>query len=162
MLVLADTHLRPDRKRDLPDEVWVAAARADHVLHAGDVVTGDLLERLAAHAPVHAVLGNNDGSLVGSLPERLELELAGVQVAMVHDSGAAKGRERRLHRWFPEADLVVFGHSHLPLDVVGEEGQRLFNPGSCTERRRAPRRTYGWLDLHAGRVRIHEVVSIDR
>jgi predicted phosphodiesterase len=80
---------------------------------------------------------------------------------MVHDSGAAKGRERRLHRWFPTADVVVFGHSHLPLDAEGEDGQRLFNPGSCTERRQAPHRTYGWLDLHAGSVRHHHLVALD-
>ncbi|OWY59992.1 hypothetical protein B7486_71595 [cyanobacterium TDX16] len=65
-----------------------------------------------------------------------------------------------MRRWFPEAEVVVFGHSHLPLDAEGVDGQRLFNPGSCTERRRAPQRTYGWLDLHAGRIQQHELVAV--
>ena len=110
--------------------------------------------------PVHAVLGNNDTVLVGALPDRLELELAGVRIAMVHDSGVRAGRERRVHRWFPDAGLVVFGHSHEPVDVEGVEGQRLFNPGSAVQRRRQPRRTVGRLELVAGRVVRHEIVPV--
>jgi putative phosphoesterase len=131
-LVLADTHLRPDRRRTLPEEVWAEAARADVILHAGDVLTGELLDRLAEHAPLHAVLGNNDVTLADSLPETLELDLDGVAVAMVHDSGARVGRPQRMRRRFPEAAVVVYGHSHLPDDSEGVDGQRLFNPGSCT------------------------------
>jgi putative phosphoesterase len=160
-LVLADTHLRPDRARRLPDPVWAAAERADVVLHAGDVVTGDLLEELAGLAPVHAVLGNNDVTLRARLPEVLELDLDGVRVAMVHDSGARAGRERRLLRRFPDAGVVVFGHSHQPEDRLGVDGQRLFNPGSPTERRRAPTRTYGELELVAAQVVAHRIVHLD-
>src|SRR5262245_11362784 len=144
-VVIADTHIGGTRAHRLPDEVYAALRRADVVLHAGDVVTHELLDELATYAPVHAVLGNNDRTLVGSLPERLELDLDGVRVAMVHDGGARKGREARMQRWFPDAAVVVYGHSHLPEDSVTDTGQRLFNPGSPTERRNAPERSYGVL-----------------
>jgi uncharacterized protein len=159
VLVLADTHLRADLA-PLPPEVWTAVEASDVVLHAGDVVTADLLDALKARRPVHAVLGNNDRSLVGALPDRLELELAGVRVAMVHDSGPRGGRERRLRRWFPDAALVVFGHSHEPVDADGEDGQRLFNPGSAVQRRRQPRRTIGRLTLAAGTILDHAIVPV--
>ncbi|HLM64201.1 MAG TPA: metallophosphoesterase family protein [Acidimicrobiales bacterium] len=158
-LVLADTHLRDDLSA-LPREVWDALDAADVVLHAGDVLTADLLDALRARVPLHAVLGNNDVALRGQLPERLEVELGGVRVAMVHDSGARVGRERRMRRWFPDAQLVVFGHSHDPLDAEGIDGQRLFNPGSAVQRRRQPRRTMGIVDLVEGRVVRHEIVPL--
>jgi uncharacterized protein len=160
-LVLADTHLRSDLSR-LPAAVWDAVEEADVVLHAGDVVTGDLLDALRRRRPVHAVLGNNDRDLVGRLPDRLTVELGGVRVAMVHDSGARGGRERRMRRWFPEADVVVFGHSHEPLDAEGEDGQRLFNPGSAVQRRRQPERTIGRLVFEGGAVVEHEIVPLRR
>jgi uncharacterized protein len=159
-VVLADTHIRPGRARRLPDAVYAELERCDVVLHAGDVVTHDLLDELAGFAPVHAVLGNNDGDLVGVLPETLTLDLAGVSVAMVHETGATKGRAARVHRRFPDAAVVVFGHSHLPLDETGVDGQRLFNPGSPTERRRAPAHTIGRLHFNAGRIVRHEVVTV--
>jgi uncharacterized protein len=159
VLVLADTHLRSDLSK-LPADVWDHVEDADVVLHAGDVVTGDLLDALRMRRPVHAVLGNNDAALVGALPDRLELELAGVRIGMVHDSGPRTGRERRVYGWFPEAGLVVFGHSHDPVDAEGVDGQRLFNPGSAVQRRRQPRRTVGRLQLTGGRVVGHEVVPV--
>ena len=159
-LVVADTHVRPDRARTLPDQVWAEAERADVILHAGDVMTGELLAELGRHAPVHAVLGNNDVTLVDELPETLELELDGVPVAMIHDSGARVGRAQRMQRRFPDAAVVVYGHSHLPDDSEGAGGQRLFNPGSCTERRRAPERTYGLLELRGGRLVAHRIVTL--
>src|SRR3954451_22598846 len=160
VVVLADTHIRPTASRGhgaggrgfprhLADEVYAALRKADVILHAGDVVTRELLDELAQHAPVHAVLGNNDHALVGELPETLELDLDGVRVAMVHDSGARKGRPARMRRRFPDADVVVYGHSHLPDDSVGVDGQRLFNPGSPTERRRRPFRSFGVLEASA-------------
>jgi putative phosphoesterase len=158
-LVLSDTHLGEDLGR-LPAEVWDAVDEADVVLHAGDVVTGHLLDALAERRPLHAVLGNNDAGLEGRLPERLEVTLGGVRIAMVHDSGARTGRERRMRRWFPEADVVVFGHSHIPLDGPGVEGQWLFNPGSAVQRRRQPRRTMGLLDLDDGRLVGHHIVPV--
>lgn len=159
-LVLADTHIRPGRARRLPDAVYEALEGCDVVLHAGDVVTHDLLDELAGFAPVHAVLGNNDADLVGVLPESLVLDLDDVRVAMIHETGATKGRAARVHKIFPDADVVVFGHSHMPVDEIGVGGQRLFNPGSPTERRRAPAHTFGRLDFDAGRIVRHVLVTV--
>jgi putative phosphoesterase len=161
VLVLADTHIKRGSSRSLPRRVRELAEQADVILHAGDIVIADVLEDLASHAPVHAVLGNNDHELVGALPETLELELADVRVAMVHDSGAARGREARMARRFPGCDLVVFGHSHIPWDTVAHDGQVLFNPGSPTERRRQPHRTAGVLRLDAGRIVQRRIEVVD-
>lgn len=157
--VLADTHLRAGG-RALPEAAWAVVRSADVVLHAGDVVEAHLLDQLGAAAPVHAVLGNNDHGLERLLPDRLELELGGVRVAMVHDSGARAGRPARLRRWFPEAAVVVFGHSHEPIDEEGVDGQRLFNPGSPTQRRRQPSCSVGVLELGGGAVVDHRIVVV--
>jgi uncharacterized protein len=162
VVVVADTHLRRSwPNRQLPRAAVRELATADVILHAGDITQAEHLEALAVHAPVHAVLGNNDPELEGVLPETLELELAGVRVAMLHDSGPARGRERRLHERFPDADVVVFGHSHIPWNAEGVAGQLLFNPGSPTERRRQPHRTVGVLELDAGRVTHARIVVVD-
>jgi putative phosphoesterase len=160
-VVLSDTHLRDDAKRRAPDAVYDALREADVVLHCGDVVEGGFLRELATFAPVHAVLGNNDATLRGTLPERLVLDLAGVRVGMVHDSGATKGRPARVHRMFPDCAVVVFGHSHASVDEVGVDGQRLFNPGSPTQRRRQPHPSFGVLDLADGEVLDHRIVVIE-
>ena len=160
VVVLADTHMHRHSARRLPPAVYAALERADLVLHAGDVVTGDLLEELATFAPVHAVLGNNDTDLVGRLPEQRCFTVDGVRIAMVHDSGPAKGREARLKRRFPAADVVVFGHSHIPIDAAGLDGQRLFNPGSATERRRQPHHTFGLLRIDDGCLVDHRIVVV--
>jgi uncharacterized protein len=159
-LVLSDTHIRQGGQRTLPDAVLAAAAEADVILHAGDIMTASVLQTLSELAPVHAVLGNNDLELVGRLPESKQVVLDGVVVAMVHDSGPAEGRPRRLKRWFPDAEVVVFGHSHLPYNAAGVDGQWLLNPGSATERRRAPTHTMAWLTLHEGEVSA-QLVDID-
>ncbi len=151
LVVLADTHVRPGTGRRLPDAAYDWCDGADALWHAGDVVTRDLLDELSGFAPVTAVLGNNDHDLVGVLPERVEEEIGGVRVAMVHDSGARKGRPARLERWFPAADLVIFGHSHDPVDAAGANGQWLLNPGSPTQRRRAPSHTLAVVDIADGR-----------
>jgi putative phosphoesterase len=160
LVVLADTHVPDGARRGLPDELWRAIDGADGVLHAGDVIGGELLDQLEARAPTWAVLGNNDRGLETRLPGTLRVELDGVRVAMVHDSGARQGREARLARRFPDADVVVFGHSHHPVDVEGAGGQRLFNPGSPTQRRRQPRPSYGELALEQGTVRDHRIVLL--
>jgi putative phosphoesterase len=151
-VLLADTHIRDGRDQVLDERVLAAAADADVILHAGDVTGLELLERLAAFAPVHAVLGNNDVGLGATLPIELTLDLDGVTVGLLHDAGPRKGRPARLARRFPDADLVVFGHSHQPEDLEPDAGPRIFNPGSATQRRRAPTRTFGLLDVRAGRV----------
>ncbi len=148
--MLADTHA-PRRWKSCPPNVAAHLEGADAILHAGDVCVPSVLDELAAYAPVHVVLGNNDGPDVAAwgAPETLEIDLGGVRVAMIHDSGHKDGRAARMHRLFPDADLVVFGHSHIPLDVTAS-GVRIFNPGSPTDRRRQPRGTIGELEIVDG------------
>ena len=160
-VVLSDTHLRDDRGRRLPDPVYAALRDADVVLHCGDVTERGLLDELATFAPVHAVLGNNDSTLGGRLPKQLVVELDGVRVGMVHDSGLTKGRAARVRRLFPDCDVVLFGHSHAPVDEEGVDGQRLFNPGSPTQRRMQPHPSFGVLDFEHGEVTGHQVVVLD-
>jgi putative phosphoesterase len=157
VVVVSDTHIRRGSKRCLPDTAYAHLAEADVILHAGDILVSDVLDELGGFAPVHAVLGNNDVELTGLLPETRLLEMGGVRVAMVHDSGPSSGRAGRLKRRFPDADVVVFGHSHIPWDQEGLDGQLLFNPGSPTERRAQPHHTLGTLDLEDGRVLHHTI-----
>ena len=160
VVVLADTHIRRGSSRRLSDAAYAHLEEADVILHAGDVVVGDVLDELAGFATVHAVLGNNDADLVGLLPETRLFTLDGVRIGMIHDSGASTGRAGRLRRRFTDADVVVFGHSHIPWDTEGVDGQVLFNPGSPTERRSQPHRTMGTLDIDDGVVvarQIHQV-----
>lgn len=150
--VLADTHA-PRRWRSCPPLVADQLRGADLILHAGDVCTADVLAELATFAPVRAVCGNNDGPdvVAWGAPETLELDLDGLRVGMIHDSGPATGRMGRMRRRFPTADLVVFGHSHIPLDQTGH-GLRIVNPGSPTDRRRQPRGTMGILRIEQGHL----------
>jgi uncharacterized protein len=154
IVVLADTHIRAGSSRRLPDAVFAELEDADLVLHAGDVLVPELLDELRGFAPVHAVLGNNDvAELAAVLPEETTIEVDGVRIGMVHDSGPRAGRERRMRRRFPDADIVVFGHSHIPMALDGVDGQVLLNPGSPTERRRQPTHTYGVIEVQDGTVR---------
>lgn len=165
VVLLSDTHAPRFWKR-LPPAVAAHLEGADLVLHAGDVCVPAVLDELAAFAPVRVVLGNNDGPEVAAwgAPESLELELEGLRVAMVHDSGAKQGRVARLHGRFPDADLVVFGHSHIPWDetatFAGGRTVRVVNPGSPTDRRRQPHRTLGLLDVADARVARYELVPL--
>lgn len=161
VVVLADTHLRPGRDKRLPDAAYDELARADLILHAGDVVTRDLLDELGGFAPVRAVLGNNDIGLTGVVPEADAFDVDGVRVAMIHDSGPRAGRERRMKKRFPGAAVVVFGHSHIPWNDTGIDGQVLFNPGSAVDSRAQPHRTLGVLDLGDGRIRRRRIVELD-
>jgi putative phosphoesterase len=147
VVVLSDTHA-PRRWRSCPPRVASSLRGADLILHAGDVCTAAVLDELTQYAPVVAVAGNNDGPDVTAwgAPEVAEFDVGGVAVAMLHDSGPTGGRLARLRRRFPEADLVVFGHSHIPLDQSAD-GFRIFNPGSPTDRRRQPAGTIGILDI---------------
>jgi putative phosphoesterase len=161
VVVVSDTHIRPGSNRRLPDALYEELSDAGAVLHAGDVVTREVLDELGGFAPVHAVLGNNDdGVLAGMLPETLVIELEGVRVGMIHDSGARDGRPRRMRRRFPDSDVVVYGHSHIPFCGEGLDGQLLFNPGSPTERRAQPHHTFGILDVDRGRVRRAGIIEI--
>jgi uncharacterized protein len=160
VLVLSDTHLGGRTLDRLPSEVWDLADRADVMLHAGDVVEQALLDALAERAPLHAVLGNNDHGLAGTLPGVLELDLGGVAVAMVHDAGPRAGRGRRMAEAFPDAAVVVFGHSHEPTIEQVDGGPLLVNPGSPTQRRRQPVHTVAWLELSDGRVRRSDLLEV--
>ena len=158
--MLADTHA-PRRWKSCPPGVAAQLRGADLILHAGDVCTADVLDELSAYAPVRAVLGNNDRPDVAGwgAAETLQFDLCGLRIAMVHDAGPSAGRPARLRRRFPGAGLVVFGHSHIPLDHT-EAGQRIFNPGSPTDRRRQPHGTVGVLEIAEGRVLTAAIVPV--
>ena len=143
------------RAKDLPAPVWSAVDAADVVIHAGDWVSVDLLDALEARARrLVGVFGNNDGAgLRARLPEVARVELGGVRFAVVHETGAATGREKRCARAYPDVDVLVFGHSHIPWDTTAETGLRLLNPGSPTDRRREPYRTYLTAAADGGRIR---------
>lgn len=161
VLVISDTHVGAGRRRRLPAALLEAASQADAVLHAGDLTGHEVLDVLGSCAPTHAVLGNNDYELKEHLPECLHVEVAGTSITMVHDSGPTSGREARLKRWFPDAGLVVFGHSHLPWNAPGLDGQWLLNPGSPTERRRAPSHTMAWVRVVDGVLQRPELVDLE-
>jgi putative phosphoesterase len=160
IVVLSDTHA-PRRWKSCPPAVASQLRGADLILHAGDVCTAAVLDELAQYAPVTAVVGNNDGPDVAAwgAAETASLAPDGLRVAMIHDSGQAHGRLQRMRRRFPGADLVVFGHSHIPLDAE-ERGLRIFNPGSPTDRRRQPRGTVGVLRIEAGRLAAADIVAV--
>ncbi len=143
LLLIADTHV-PARARDLPAEVWAAVDAADVVVHAGDWVDVRLLDALEERARrLVAVYGNNDhGAFRTRLPEVARVEVEGVRLAVVHETGSAKGREERCSALYPDVDVLVFGHSHIPWDSTTATGLRLLNPGSPTDRRRQPHCTY--------------------
>ena len=144
VIVLADTHLTGAFSA-IGDQVLEAVASADAVIHAGDITSRQALAELQGMAETYAVRGNNDHDLLEILPETRLFDLEGVRVALVHDGGPEKGRPARLQRRFPDADLIVFGHSHVPIDELGVLHEVLFNPGSATQRRAQPHRTFGRL-----------------
>jgi len=153
LVLTSDTHL-PRRARDLPEPLWAAIDAADVVVHAGDWVDVGLLDALEPRAArLVGVHGNNDGpALRARLPEVARVQLGGMRFAVVHETGAAAGRERRCAAAFPDADVLVFGHSHIPWDTTATRGDgtalRLLNPGSPTDRRRQP--TYTWMTAQVG------------
>lgn len=153
MLFISDTHL-PKRARDLPAELWQRIEDADVVVHAGDWVDVALLDELEQRSRrLVGVYGNNDhGPLRERLPEVARVELAGVRFAVVHETGDAAGRERRCAERFPDTDVLVFGHSHIPWDTTAPGGLRLLNPGSPTDRRRQPYPTYLTAVVAEGRL----------
>jgi uncharacterized protein len=157
---IADTHL-PRGNRRLPDRCVELLRLADLILHAGDVSTVETLAAIRALGPpVRAVHGNVDCQrLRAALPEQLHVDADGAAVAMIHDAGPARGRLGRMRRRFPDADAVVFGHSHIPLHEHAG-GFQIFNPGSPTERRRAPHHTMGLAHVTRGRVEF-ELVTLD-
>jgi uncharacterized protein len=164
VLLVADTHLDQRRATLVTERIGNELILADLVLHAGDITHPSVLHALATHAPVHAVKGNNDVAI--DLPDRLSITVEGCVFAMVHDSGPAAGRTRRLRRWFPHADVVVFGHSHLPWyeTEVNTNGhvQHHVNPGSAIVRRQAPSCTIAHVIVKRGRVLAVRHVPVDQ
>lgn len=161
LLLIADTHL-PKRARDLPAEVWSAVDDADVVIHAGDWVNLAAFEQLSQRSRrLVACWGNNDGEELRALmPERADVVLGGVRFSVVHETGAATGRERRMAAAYPETDVLVFGHSHIPWDTFADNGLRLLNPGSPTDRRRQPFCTYMTATAEGGAltdVELHRI-----
>jgi uncharacterized protein len=156
--IISDTHMGPGGRRRLPDRCEELIAESDLLLHAGDIMTLEALAEIEAIGPpVRAVAGNMDGwDLRERLPVTDEVEAAGARLAVVHDAGPSAGRLERMRRRFPDADAVVFGHSHIPLHV--REGDfQIFNPGSPTERRRAPSHSMGLARVEDGRIELELV-----
>lgn len=161
ILIIADTHV-PKRARDMPAEVWEEVARVDVVVHAGDWVTTALLDELEARSKrLVACWGNNDGDeLRRRLPERADVTLGGLRFTVVHETGQSAGRDARMAALYPETDVLVFGHSHIPWDTTASTGLRLLNPGSPTDRRRQPFCTYLTASVADGEladVKLHRV-----
>ena len=160
LAIVSDTHM-PRGARRLPAACLERLEAADLILHAGDLCTLEVLHELEAYGPVAAVRGNLDtGQLRELLPEAHVVAAGGARIAMVHDAGPARGRLARMRRRFPDADAVVFGHSHVPLHERDAAGLQIFNPGSPTERRRAPRHTMGVATVQDGKVSF-ELLPLD-
>jgi putative phosphoesterase len=158
---MADTHV-PKRARDLPGELWAAVDDADIVVHAGDWVNVSMLDALEARArKLVACYGNNDGpELRGRLPEMGQIRVEGVRLGVIHETGQSAGREARCATNYPDFDVLVFGHSHIPWDSVAPGGLRLLNPGSPTDRRRQQFATYMTASVESGQlfdVKLHEL-----
>lgn len=150
--VISDTHTH-GMTRTIPTGAWPYLESADHILHAGDVVDPSLLDELAALAPVTVVVGNCDAGDVRAwgATDTANVTLGGIEIAMIHDSGLAPGRRDRMRALFPDARIVVFGHSHMPVNE--DDGDLLlFNPGSATWKRKAPFTSMGYLWIEDGGV----------
>ncbi len=160
VVVVSDTHA-PRFWKGCPPAVAERLEGTDLILHAGDVCTPEVLDELSAFAPVRVVLGNNDGPEVAAwgAPETLELDLDGLRVGMIHDAGPKDGRLARMHRRFPTAQLVIFGHSHIPLDAADDQ-LRILNPGSPTDKRRQPHRTLAELTVTDGRLASARILEL--
>ncbi|MBT2514907.1 metallophosphoesterase [Arthrobacter sp. ISL-30] len=161
LLLIADTHV-PSRARDLPAQLWNEVERADVVFHAGDWTSPELLDALEERSRrLVGVYGNNDGEVLRQrLPEKAHVTLDGIRFGMIHETGPAKGREARCIALFPDSDILVFGHSHIPWDTTAPGGLRLLNPGSPTDRRRQPACTYMVATVAKGQLGDVELVTV--
>ena len=158
--VISDTHM-PRGGRRLPEACVARLRAADLILHAGDLMTLPVLRELETYGPVGAVHGNVDDAEVRALlPVTAEVQTEGGTIGVVHDAGPARGRLERMRRRFPEAAAVIFGHSHIPLHEADADGFQIFNPGSPTERRRAPRHTMGVATVR-GATLAFELIALD-
>jgi putative phosphoesterase len=157
--IISDTHL-PRGSRRLPERCVGSLRAADLILHAGDFTTAEVVKEIQSFGPFAAVHGNVDSEEVRRLlPEVRTVDADGVRIAMLHDAGPASGRLERMRALFPDADAVVFGHSHVPL-LEERDGFHIFNPGSPTDKRRQPHRTMGIGEVDGGRIRFR-LVALD-
>ena len=163
LVLVSDTHL-PKRAKRVPPAVWAAVDAADVVIHAGDWVDTQTLDAFEERSKrLIAVYGNNDGGALRSrLPEVARVTLEGVRLAVVHETGAATGREKRMDAAFPDTDVLVFGHSHIPWDTTTPAGLRLLNPGSPTDRRRQPHCTFMTARISAGVLSDIDLIPVER
>ena len=160
LAIISDTHL-PKGLRRIPDACVERLAAADLVIHAGDFSRISVVRDLQSYCELIAVHGNVDEYDVrAELPETTQVEAGGATIAVIHDAGPAHRRLERLRRRFPDADAVAFGHSHEPLHETGPDGFQIFNPGSPTERRRAPHHTMGIATIEGGRLTF-ELLALD-
>ena len=158
--IIADTHM-PRGGRRLPEACLDRLKAADLILHAGDLMRLPVLHELECYGPVVAVHGNvDDADVRAALAAVASVDADGRTIGLVHDAGPAKGRLARLRRRFPDADAVVFGHSHIPLHDQAPDGFQIFNPGSPTERRRAPHHTMGIATTNGGELAF-ELLALD-
>jgi hypothetical protein len=143
--VIADTHglLRP--------AVFDAFANVDHILHAGDVGPDDLLTELETLAPVTAVYGNTDGfDIRRRCPQVAQLELDGFYVTVTHGDQFGSPAPEVLHASFPDADIIVYGHTHRPLLELVDRTVTVMNPGSAGPRRFDLLPSVGIMELETG------------
>lgn len=163
LVLVSDTHL-PKRAKELASELWAAIEAADIVIHAGDWVDEATLDQFEARANrLIAVYGNNDGpELRARLPEIARADIEGIRLTVIHETGAAQGREKRMDAQFADGEVLVFGHSHIPWDTVTPHGMRLLNPGSPTDRRRQPVCTFMTAVADTGTLRDVALVPVER
>jgi putative phosphoesterase len=160
LAVISDTHL-PRGARALPEACIDRLRTADLIIHAGDLTAPSVLEELRTYGEVVGVHGNvDDACVIDALPAELELDVGDCRLAVVHDAGRRTGRLERLGRRFPDADAVIFGHSHIPLYERGSDGFQIFNPGSPTDRRRSAHHTMGIARAAGGRLKF-TVIELD-
>jgi putative phosphoesterase len=156
--IVADTHM-PKGRRELPAKCVETLEKAELIVHAGDFSGAAVLERFRAFGvDLVAVKGNvEDAAVRARLPETAEFEWRGARIGVIHDSGQKAGRLERMRALFPECSAVIFGHSHIPLHEQAEDGFQIFNPGSPTERRRAPERTMGVGEIVDDALRLRHI-----
>ena len=158
--IISDTHL-PRGQRRLPDSCIERLAAADLIIHAGDFVTAAVLDEVKSYGEVEAVQGNmDDGQLRRLLPHTLVIDAGPLKLGVVHNGGPRVGRPERMRKRFPEAAAVIFGHSHTPLHEIGDDGFQIFNPGSPTDKRRAPSHTMGLATSRHGAIGF-ELIQLD-
>jgi putative phosphoesterase len=158
--IISDTHM-PRHGRHLPATCVERLESADLIIHAGDLIALEVLSELRCYSDVVAVHGNVDNAAVrAALPTTAVLDNPGCRIGVIHDAGPSLGRLRRMRARFPDADAVVFGHSHIPLHERASDGFQIFNPGSPTDRRRAPQHTMGIARVRAGELSF-ELLALD-